>query len=179
MKGFFDHKRPALWITASLAAASVVPAVLLLRKPRQRRPHPELVFEVDKIAYQAPFYSVRFEAETAPYYRFSEDARLLTKEPQASSWQELGQMEEIPLRKVIFDDFFFTGDRSYFLKLRRRNRRAWLLDCREGTDHVFYYLLQQAGGDLYLAFGYRTDEKEGAEERASIIRCLFKLRSLI
>lgn len=180
MKNFFDSKRPALWITATVAAAAVVPAVILLKKSRQ----PKLLFDqpyfVGEIVYQAPFYSFSCTPETAPLFRLSGDLELHSKGDMAgqkdeAGWAKLGSMREFVLDQDHFDNLFFTGKEREIARIRRRNARAWRLDISQDQKEVFYYLLQQKNGQVLLAYGYHADGQKGPESRSSTIRWLFRL----
>lgn len=180
MKNFFDSKRPALWITATVAAAAVVPAVILLKKSRQ----PKLLFDqsyfVCEIVYQAPFYSFSCTPETAPLFRISGDYELYSKgdmpdQGDQASWVNLGPMLEFVLDEDHFDNLFFTGKEREIARIRRRNAKAWRLDISQDQKEVFYYLLRQKNGQIYLVYGYHADGQKSPETRSSIIRWLFKL----
>ena len=58
--------------------------------------------------------------------------------------------------------------------LRTENERAWQVASGKEGDQVFYYILQQKNGDVYLTYGY--DRGIGSNKDASNIRWIFKLR---
>ena len=181
MKDYFDYKKPALWITAGLAAASLVPAVLLLKKPKRLlRSLMGQALAVGEIVYQAPFYDLTYTRASAPIYRLEPGMGLWVKAsdrggPGPSEWTCLGTMTDLKLEEGNFDNRFFTGEETLFGDLRKKNRRAWQLDPADNDQGAFYYLLQQKRGQLYLAYGYRTDGLKSPDSQASIIRWLFLL----
>lgn len=182
MKDPYHNKKPALWLTAGLAAASLVPAVLLLKKARKSPADLEgRAYEVESIVYQAPFYRFSYQPETAPLFRLQEGMELSFSprgpggEEKLPSWQKLGSMEDLDLEKENFDRLFFTGRDLIYHLLRRKNARAWKLDLKDDPQGTFYYLLQQKNGRVYLALGYRTDGLQSQDSKASIIRWLFLL----
>ena len=181
MKDFFDYRKPALWITAGLAAASLLPAVLLLKKPgRLVKSLLDQTFRVKTILYQAPFYALAYTLDSTPAYRLGTSLDLWSRvhdpaDPEGSPWLALGQMTGFTLDQKNFDNLFFTGREVLFRNLRRKNHKAWQLDLAEDPKGAFYYLLQQKNGDVYLAYGYRTDGLNSPDSQASIIRWLFLL----
>lgn len=181
MKDYFDYKKPALWITAGLAAASLVPAVLLLKKPKRLlRSLMGQALAVGEIVYQAPFYDLTYTRASAPLFRLEPGMGLWVKAsdrrgPGPSEWTFLGTMTDLKLEEGNFDNRFFTGEETLFGDLRKKNRRAWQLDPADNDQGAFYYLLQQKRGQLYLAYGYRTDGLKSPDSQASIIRWLFLL----
>ncbi|HZK42411.1 MAG TPA: hypothetical protein VFD14_05485 [Clostridia bacterium] len=181
MKDFFDYRKPALWITASLAAASLLPAVLLMRKPKRLvKSLLDQTFKVEEILYQAPFYALDYTADEAPSYRLGAKLDLWSRDhdpvdQEGSPWLPLGQMTPLTLQQKNFDNLFFTGREVLFRHLRRKNHKAWQLDLTEDPKGAFYYLLQQKNGQVYLASGYRTDGHKSPDAQASIIGWLFLL----
>lgn len=180
MKNFFDNKKPALWITATIAAAAVVPAVILIKKSRRQSALFDQDFLVAEVTYQAPFYALTYTPETAPQFRFTEDLQLFSRgglpgNGEEAGWEELGSLCEFTLDEAHFDNLFYTGREREIARIRRRNDKAWRLDIPQGEKAAFYYLLLQKNGRVYLAYGYHMDEKKDPESRASIIRWLFKL----
>ncbi|HZK28754.1 MAG TPA: hypothetical protein VFD19_00890, partial [Clostridia bacterium] len=115
MKSFLDYKNPALWITATVAAACIVPAVLVLKNPKRKAKNIfDWQYSVADVLYQASFYSSTCTPDTAPLYHFSGDRQLFVKDSamdqdDGAEWQLLGRMEAITLSKTNFDDLFFTG----------------------------------------------------------------------
>lgn len=185
MKDYFDYKKPALWITAGLAAASLVPAVLLLLKKPKRllRSLMGQALAVGEIVYQAPFYDLTCTLASAPLYRLEPGMGLWVKAsdrggPGPSEWTFLGTLTDLKLEEGNFDNRFYTGKEALFCDLRKKNRRAWQLDLVDDDKGAFYYLLQQKRGQLYLAYGYRTDGLKSPDSLASIIRWLFLLLPL-
>lgn len=185
MKDVFDYKKPTLWITATIAAASVVPAVLMIRHTRRKRAElfeNELV--IDELLHEAPFYTTDFDWDHSPAFRFTRDAELWMKGhfhkiDDKDEWTMLGVMDAMTLDRQCFDELFITGKEHLFWRLRKRNKSAWQLDVQEGERAAFYYLLQQKNGDIYLAYGYRADGLNRPESTASIIRWLFDLENAL
>lgn len=180
MKNFLDRKKPALWITATLAAAAVVPAVILLKRSKKQVKPECQTYRVGEICYQAPFYAFTYTAETAPSFRLSEAMELSTgvaaSGPIAETvWTSLGQLREFSLNESQFDHLFFTGREREIARIRRKNVKAWRLDPSEESKAPFYYLLLQRRGQLYLAHGYHTDSNDRGDSPSSIIRWLFRL----
>ncbi|HPX92573.1 MAG TPA: hypothetical protein PK646_03605 [Bacillota bacterium] len=176
MKRPFDDKKPALWITATLAAAAVVPAVILLKKARRSNAFPlDQTLCVEMIPYQAPFYSFSYTPETAPRFRFTQAHELVIQKDR--QWENLGVMEEFELDETCFDKLFFTGRDWEFARIRKKNSMAWRLDAADEQRAGFYYLLHQKNGGIYLAHGYHTDGRDSPDSQSSIIRWLFKMET--
>jgi hypothetical protein len=92
-------------------------------------------------------------------------------------------MSEVALTEDNFDHYFiiiddisgWRGEES-MKKIRQDNQKAWRLILKNDPNHVFYYVLQQKNGDVYLAYGYHDPESEtDSYHGASSIRWLFQL----
>ena len=60
-------------------------------------------------------------------------------------------------------------------KLRQNNEKLWRLDVADSEVRVFYLLLLQKNGDVYLTYGYRSEASNPASDAESLIRWVFKL----
>ena len=183
MKNFLNCKNPALWVTATVAAACVIPVVLTLRSPKRKaKDILDCQLSVKEIAYQAPFYSFTYIPDQAPTYQFLSDQQLFVKDDfltkdYSKEWRSLGTMELVKLTEANFDDLFFTGQDRLFPRIRRKNLNTWQLDISGDPDSIFYYLMQQKNGDVYLAYGYRTDGQNNLDSRGCIVRWLFLMNA--
>jgi hypothetical protein len=109
------------------------------------------------------------------------DDLLLNNQP--NGWQSLGGMSELTLTEDNFDRYFLVIDdisgwreENGAETLRRDNRKAWQLIIEDDPNHVFYYVLQQKNGDIYLAYGYHsTGSNVTPPSGASSIRWLFQM----
>lgn len=61
-------------------------------------------------------------------------------------------MDNGRLNKINVDGPFFTGQDRMISKLRKKNINAWQLDVVDDPNSVFYCLMRQKNGDIYLTF---------------------------
>ncbi len=184
IKNVLHWKRPKVWVTLAAAALCVAVVAACAANPAQPKEQAQPfdhTYRVENILYDSPVYSFSYTVQTAPLYlldRLGSTRQLSILEDQKTgNWLHAGSFEETELTEGNFDRYFIGPDSGWqeedrAAALRRENQNAWQLDVSDSTNAVFYYLLQQKNGDVYLSYGYRNTE--GETDRSSI-RWLFKL----
>jgi beta-lactamase regulating signal transducer with metallopeptidase domain len=187
-----NWKKPTLWITMISSALTVLIVILCALNPEEDKLYaPEPFghsYRVESVVYQAPQYSFSYSPETAPNYSLTSDYQLSERDNvllknQTNGWQSLGGMSEVTLTKDNFDRYFhviddISGWREEISakKLRQDNQKAWQLILEDDPNHVFYYVLKQKNGDIYLTYGYHSEGSNVTPPTgASSIRWLFQL----
>lgn len=187
VKNVLSWKKPALWVTiiavilsvAALAACAADPAEA--QKPSDPFGH---TYRVSEVAYDAPFYSFTYTAETAPQYQFTSDHQMSRKGlDEAAEWFQVGGLTQVELTEENFDALFNeNGDGGWWedidaAGLRKNNYAAW--EFRREVNLALssvppesYYLLQQKDGTVYLVFWYRQPEYQNSRSHA---RWVFRL----
>ncbi len=185
-----NYKKSAFWIIVAAATICVILAVCFLTNPKDDALYAPKSFghsySVAEISYDAPQYSFAYTPDTAPRYCLTADYALMVKddmldERSSADWLTLGSMTEIELTKDNFDRYFEVNGAGIWQadmtsrKLRSNNEKAWQLLDTENPNSVFYYLLHQKNGDVYLTYGYYDTEGTDPAFDDSSIRWLFKL----
>ncbi len=135
-------------------------------------------YRVEKIDYasEAPSFSVlgfAYTMENVPRYCLSAEYELLVEDRSTRSWRRAGTFGETELSKVNFDALFWGSDAAP--GLRRNNQSAWVLVDADSPD-IFYYLLLQKSGEVYLTYGYWDySEKNDPHSDDTGIRYVFAL----
>lgn len=192
-------KKPAFALVLPALLLCAVAAFCLLTDPKEKLSfapepfgHP---YQVESIVYQAPWYDFWLIPEAAPLYILTADYQLMesTDVPAASDsghgfWRSCGEAEEIRLTEKMLKDYIpevpdapdhadsilsddmFIKDTS-IEKLVKENKKTWAVHSQDSELSLFYYIMQQKNGDVYLSYGYDT-------ERLPHIRFLFKLSAL-
>lgn len=182
IRNVLGWKKPKAGITVVSAALCAVMLVACAANPKKEA---ELEspfgysYRVEEIVYDAPWYDFSYTLETAPGYRLTEDRQIAILGGSALGGEELlpAVLEEFTLTKDDFDNCFFSdaesgaAETADFSKLRRENKSAWRTVLPGAPNDVFYSIMQQKNGDLYLVYGYEASEESGH----SSIRWLFKL----
>lgn len=185
IKNVMHYKKPGPRTIAGAIAACIIIAVCFLTNPKDNplyAPEPfGYSYSVETIVYEALQYSFSYTSDTAPQYCLTADYVLMAAE-DAENWLTLGSMTGASLSRDNFDHYFqnnggISGWREDITpgKLRRGNKKTWKLLVSDSPNSVFYYVLQQKNGDVYLAYGYHGAEDEAEPSFASSIRWLFKL----
>ncbi len=141
------------------------------------------VFAVESILYQAPQYSFANTPETAPRYRITPNLVLSSKgdvlmaNENKKDWLVCGALSNTTLTRDNFDRCFASDEDAFWKDtradtLRKQNQAAWRVRVSDSPNSVFYYLLRQDNGEVYLAYGY-----DGENNAPASIRWLFKLRA--
>lgn len=193
IRNVLNWKKPSVWITTLAAVVSVIMIAVLAFNPKENDLYASDPFghnyRVASVAFEAPQYSFTYTPDTAPRYSLTSDYQFLVmgdilQEGNADEWKALGGLSEISLTEDNFDRYFIIVDGISGLRgeksieqLRRDNHKAWQLILENDLNRVFYYILQQSNGDIYLAYGYHSAESEGASS-TSLIRWLFQLEQL-
>ena len=185
VKSVLHYRKPAFWVVLAAVLLCVAVAVCFLTNPKA--PSLEVLphihshsYVVAEVTYQDGMYSFTVTpGENAPIYAITEDMTLASqKEVTADGiWAELGKLEETELTKENFDDLFVTpaswADGAAAEKIRGNTANAWKLLYRQ---EMFYYVLQQKNGELYLACGYQEPAKDADPGSfTEHIRWLYKL----
>lgn len=185
IRSVLNYKKPAFWIIVVAIVACIVLAVCFLTNPKNEKLHATELFNhgysVESIVYQSGSYSFFYTPKTAPYYYLTSDYMLLARENKESDEHLfVGAFKPVDLTKDNFDRYFWndkTWDGGSAAGLRRGNDKAWQLLVTDMPDTVFYYLLLQDNGDIYLTYGYydASEINDPASDDSSI-RWVFKLR---
>ena len=178
VKHVMNYRKPALWIIIATVVTCIVVAGCFLTNPKDsdsKKIDPfGKCYKVRDIIYESGAYAFSYTTETAPKYYVSNEKELLVLEDKSSAnWLNAGTFEEVGLTKDNFDRYF-KGIRGSASSMRRDNRKAWLVI--DLPDKVFYYLLLQKNGDLYLTCGYYdASEKDDPGSDDTSIRWVFSL----
>lgn len=176
-------KEPGHWVIMASAGACAIVAAGFLTNPA---PTPfGAVYRIDNIVYSSPLYSFSYTEEAMPLFSLANSRTLRVKgdmlteaitEADMAGWHLLGKMEEIKLNQDNFDRLFLNISDGGFMEgisarsLGRDNRKTWQLIVENEENSIFYYLLLQKNGEIYLSYGYTGPEKD-----LSSIRWVFKL----
>lgn len=166
-----------LMLTVLLCAAA---ALCFLTNPKEKlltapKPfgHP---YQVEAVTYAAAQYDFSFTPQTAPLYVLTSDYQLMEStdtpvgfEKNDGYWALCGSAEEIRLTEKDLEEN--TVEDPSLHELVRKNKKAWIVN-RQTQDHsIFYYIMLQKNGDVYLSYGYDTED-------SSLIRWIFKLTAM-
>jgi beta-lactamase regulating signal transducer with metallopeptidase domain len=195
IKNALNWKKPTLWITIISAVLTVLIVIICALNPKEdtlvtAEPFGHS-YRVESVVYEAPQYSFSYSPETAPKYCLTSDNQLMVREDlllenQLNGWQSLGGMNEVTLTEDNFDRYLLVIDdisgwreEKSAERLRHDNQKAWQLILEDDPNHVFYYVLQQKNGDIYLAYGYHsTGSNEPLSSGAASIRWLFHINRI-
>ena len=90
-----------------------------------------------------------------PEYGLSIDKNLLILEDlNSNNWLNAGTFTEVVLSKDTFDQYFDPDGKTLAANMRRNNAKAWQVIVSDLPDSLFYYLLLQKDGEVYLTRGY-------------------------
>lgn len=186
IRNVMSYRKPALWVVAAALAVCVAAGVCFLTDPAAGLEMPGVfgrTYQVAEVVYDAPQYSFAYTTETAPQYSLTSDGQLLKCELAEGSWEQVGKFHKTALTQGAFEGYFSEVDgtvgwvgKNSAAKLRQNNQTAWRLDVEHDLNHVFYLLLQQKNGDVYLTYGY-DDSKEsgGTDLGGALIRWVCRL----
>ena len=175
-----SYRKPAFLIIIAAVVTCIVVAVCFLTNPKDsdsERIDPfGKYYIVGDIIFESGAYAFSYTVETAPKYCVTNEKELLVLEDKNSAnWLNVGTFEEVMLTKDNFDRYFL-GVRGSASSLRSNNQKAWCLLVTDLPDTVFYYLLLQKSGDVYLTYGYYdTSEKDNPGSDDTSIRWVFSL----
>lgn len=180
-------KKPALWLTLPALALCLIAALCLLTDPKEGTSAAQEPFgspyQVEEILYAAPWYDFSFTPDNAPLYALTSGYQLLesTDTPISfdqgdGSWALCGEAKEIRLDKKTLEHAIAVDTEDVMQNisihsLAKENKKAWLVERLEQEYDIFYYIMLQKSGDLYLSYGY--NEAENPQ-----IRWIFKLSAL-
>jgi|GEM_PF-900324 hypothetical protein len=180
VKHVMNYKKPAFWIIIAAVATCIVVAVCFLTNPKDsdsKRTDPfGKYYKVGDIIFESGIYAFSYTTETAPKHCVTNEKELLVLENKSSTnWLNVGTFEEFMLTKDNFDRYF-SGVRGSASSLRSNNQKAWRLLVTDLPDTIFYYLLLQKNGDVYLTYGYYdASEKDDPGSDDTNIRWVFSL----
>ncbi len=113
-----------------------------------------------------------------PEYCLSSDKNLLILEDLSSNnWLNAGTFTEVVLSKDTFDQYFDPDGKTLAANMRRNNAKAWQVIVSDLPDSLFYYLLLQKDGEVYLTRGYYdAGEKDDPNSDDTRISYVFLLK---
>lgn len=168
VKSVLHYKKPAFWVMAAALVLCVIVAVCFLTDPVE--PPFGTAYAVETVVYADLAFSSGPEHFAADVYTVTENGVLL------GDGEELGKAKKIRLTPENFDQLVVSavewteaawkGGYNMTL-LRDQNETAWSVQTQ---DDVFYYLLRQSNGDIYLTYGY--DRENDGED---FVRFVFRL----
>ncbi len=118
-------------------------------------------YVVVQVTYENPAISYTMVAgENTPKYKFDESMHLysVTEHSHEQNWTDMGMLAEMKLSEDTFDELFMSNSGYGWLDgksasaIRENTVRAWQVSYKQ--ENLFYYVLQQKNGELYLAYGY-------------------------
>jgi len=175
VKSVLNYKKPALWIIIAAVVACAVIAVCFLTDPVEYESIAGRSFAEESVVYHSPLLSSI--AQPTESYRVTPDGRLVHIDSAGEN--NIGRLEEFELTAENFDDLIFAADLDGTwlsdvdaVSLRRDNRTAWIVE----TDHELYYLMEQSGGEVYIAAG--TMPLNGGMERKPSIYHISRLKDV-
>ena len=90
-----------------------------------------------------------------PEYCLSNNKELLILEDlNSNNWLSAGTFTEVMLSEDTFDQYFDPDGKTLAANMRRNNAKAWQVIVSDLPDSLFYYLLLQKDGEVYLTRGY-------------------------
>lgn len=177
-------KKPALALIASALLLCAAAALCLLTDPKEElltAPEPfGHAYQVEAITYEAPQYDFSFTPETAPLYvltsgyQLMESINPLTTEKPEGYWVFRGAAEKIRLTEKMLTEYLTVYDTSVMSDISlssivKENKKTWIVNRPTGyQQQIFYYIMLQKNGDVYLSYGYDNEENVN-------IRWIFKL----
>ncbi len=186
IENVLNDKRPAFWTIVVSVLCCVFIATCFLTNPRSETEVFGHSYLVEETLYGAPQYSYLLVAGTEPAYEITKEGELIETEGQSPQtamafgpWGVRGTAVLTELTDENFDQYIENQIGVNIIEdlcalLRTENERAWQVASGEEGDQVFYYILQQKNGDVYLTYGY--DRGIGSNKDDSNIRWIFKLR---
>ncbi|MBR4703725.1 MAG: hypothetical protein IKO91_07755 [Oscillospiraceae bacterium] len=182
VKGILNYRKPAFWVVIAALVLCAVVAVCFLTDPKEPAPIIEpsgRFYRVEEIVCVsgAPRFQLQgfaYTMENVPRYCVTAEYDLLEQDRSTQSWRRAGTFGETELTKEIFDRYFLDNSGGA-AGLRRNNQSAWVLVDADSPD-IFYYLLLQKSGEVYLTYGYWDySEKNDPHSDDTGIRYVFAL----
>lgn len=172
-----SYKKPTFRLIIIAIALLIIAAICFLTDPPKetntKLPSPYgQEYTVSACIDTAPQYSLVYTPETAPKYRIDNNGYLqILENPTSGNWLTPGQLKS---HELSVDDFVSvklhdTDDISIY-NLVEDNNCAWILEIPESDSGLFYYLLQQKDGTLFLTLGHHGQVYD-------TIRWIFKLEA--
>lgn len=195
VKNVLNYKKPAFWLIAAAVLSCIILAVCFLTDPEKEKAGGFLTdleegnaypfggtYQVENISYDLVSFDFAYTPETAPLYHLTAQKTLMVQEDKAAeNWQDAGMCTEFKLAKENFDDYFMVDalwNGTDAQSLRRNNQRAWrVVVSDQPFNDIFYYILLQENGELYLTYGYMDQSTASSVyAEAPFIRWIFKLK---
>lgn len=191
VKNVMHYKKPAFWIILVAVLALILVALCFLTNPKQTKNIKASVFDrnysVESIVYSAGQYDFSYTLDTAPNYRITDDGQLMSLgEMTSTDWTYVGDLQLTDLNETNFDHYFRNQeiwDGMSASVIREENKQMWQVvvlpkeGSNEGIPPIFYDILLQDNGDVYLTYGYYDVEHvDNYEANTSSIRWVFKLQ---
>lgn len=194
VKNVLNYKKPAFWVIIAAVLSCIVLAVCFLTDPEKEKAggfltDPEKgnaypfsnTYQVENVSYNAVNFDFAYTPDTAPLYRLTAQQTLMVCEDKATqTWLDAGACREIELAKENFDDYFMLDaiwNGTDAQSLRKDNQKAWrVVTPDQLSNDIFYYILLQKNGDLYLTYGYMNRSSvSSVYVETPFIRWTFKL----
>ena len=162
VKNVLNYKKPAFWMILMAMISCIAAAVCFLTDPFKKEPvDPAAIlgktYSIGRIVYTDGSELPPADNEKTPDYRISEEWELYTNE--SGEWSSGRMLAEIYLTKENFDNCFIEKegwDKGTAGGLRRTNEKVWQAVNEE--EGIFYYILLQENGELYLTRGRNAGE---------------------
>ena len=95
------------------------------------------------------------------YYLSNNKELMILEDLNSNNWLNAGMLTETELSKDTFDNYYPSSWRNSAANLRQNNAKAWQLIVSDLPDSLFYYLLLQEDGEVYLTRGYYDATEKG------------------
>ncbi len=163
VRNVLRYQRPTFWILLISLIVILVLSVCFLTDPKTQDSPFDHMYQVETVSYSAETISFSYTPENAPMVQLTKSGILMLLEDKSSErWLNIGTLTEVSLTKETFDDCFASPEHwteSAPTSLRTENETAWQVYVSPETpDSVFYFLLQQQNGSLYLTRGSRQED---------------------
>lgn len=166
VRNVLNYKKPAFWIIGIALVVTGIIAVCFLTDPKEPSIFAES-YHVKAIVCEDIRFDFTYTPETAPLYTLTADQQLVVLEDITSDhFLYPGKFTQTTLTENNFDPLFVN---AYWIQddlsasgLREKNAQTWeLYVSPKLPDSVFYYLLLQENGDIYLTYGYHRESDSG------------------
>ncbi len=168
VRSIMNYRKPAFWLTILALVICTVVAVCFLTDPvtgagdlTEAGWIAGQPYGVVQVTYENPAISYTMVAgENTPQYKIDDTMHLYSaiEHSREPKWTDLGMLAEMELAEDTFDKLFMSNSGYGWLDgksasaIRENTVRAWQVSYKQ--ENLFYYILQQKNGELYLAYGY-------------------------
>lgn len=170
VKNVMSYKKPAVWMIVAAVVVCIVSAACLATDPKENADPFSKSYVAESIEYANGMYSYVLTEENSPNYMFrlETDGKLIAISKDNLTGKIYGRAKTLKLTTENFDALFLN-EREYGEKLRQNNKAAWIVRNVSTGNNVFYHILKQKNGEVYITYGYQhTDTPH--------IRFVFKLK---